>query len=49
MSYLKPVNQFLNMGKYKTLYYTTKLSNGVYMYKVTMNNYTETHKLIITK
>jgi hypothetical protein len=44
-----PVNQFLNMGKYKTLYYTNKLSNGVYMYKVTMNNYTDTHKLIITK
>jgi hypothetical protein len=44
-----PANQVLGAGKYRTLFYTNNLSNGVYIYRVTMDNYSVTKKLIIAK
>ena len=44
-----PVNQRLEVGRYKTLINTDALSNGVYFYKITINNMSVSKKLIIVK
>ncbi len=44
-----PLNQKLEIGRYKTLVNISSLSNGVYFYKITINNMSVSKKLIIVK
>ena len=43
------LNQNMNAGSYDITYNAGKLSSGVYFYKVTMGNFTDTKKMILLK
>lgn len=44
-----PVNEQLNAGSYEVNFDASKLSSGVYYYKLAANDYTETKKMILLK
>jgi len=43
------VNQQQKMGRYKVVFNASKLSSGVYLYRMTAGNYTETKKMILIR
>ena len=43
------INQTMGAGRYRSIFNTSNLSNGVYLYKVNVNGYVITRKLIIAK
>ncbi len=43
------VNEEKNSGKYKVEFDGSKLSSGVYFYKITTNNFSETKKMLLMK
>lgn len=43
------VSQSLNAGKYRTDWYASKYSSGIYFYKLTTDNFNETKKMILNK
>jgi photosystem II stability/assembly factor-like uncharacterized protein len=43
------VNEFKNAGTYTFHYYNTSLPSGIYLYKITAGNFTETKKMILIR
>jgi len=43
------VDEFKNAGTYSVQFNSTGLSSGVYFYKISVNNFTDTRKLILLK
>lgn len=43
------LNSRLNAGKYETVWNAVNFSSGIYFYKLTSGNYTETQKMVLVK
>ena len=43
------VNENLTPGSYETEWYAAKYSSGIYFYKLTAGDYTESKKMILVK
>ncbi|HAX49019.1 MAG TPA: hypothetical protein DCX92_08545, partial [Bacteroidetes bacterium] len=42
-------NMMISPGSYTVVYSADRLSSGIYFYRITANEYTETKKMVLTK
>jgi hypothetical protein len=46
---MKPVDQFQSAGEYSVNVNGTRLSSGIYIYKIEAGKYTQTRKMVLLK